>query len=125
MAANIQSAKAYLIAHSKQLAEALISMVANPQTPASVKLKAIEMALDRIGLPALRASITQTVGANVDLRSLQETKEELIDRQRELAERMEKLAPKLIKARPIERELNNARKATQVLPYPGCEVGDP
>ena len=115
MAHSIHAAKAYLAAHSKQLAEALVSMVNNPQTPASVKLKAIEMALDRIGLPALRASITQNVGTMVDLRSLQDTKSELIERQKELAEKMEQLSPTQI--RKNEREFENARKTADVLPY--------
>jgi hypothetical protein len=125
MARNIQDAKAYLTAHSKNLVEALVRMVKSPQVAASVRLKAIETALDRIGLPALRASITQTVQAGADFGSLQETKAELLARQKELAERIAQLQPGICAPAETDRELRNARETSQVLPYTEGPLGDP
>ena len=128
MAHNIQETKAYLTAHAKQFAEALVRLVKAPQTPATIRLKAIESALDRIGLPALRASITQVVPATMDLRSLEDTKAELLERQKELTERMEDLQlepPAKKAAERNERALDQARDASKVLPYSDGPLGDP
>lgn len=117
MTPGIQDAKAYLLTHAKDLAMALVAMANDAKTPASVRLKAIEMALDRIGLPALRATITQKMTQHVDLEALQETRLGLVQRQRELRARIGRVDPKLLKEGK-ERELANARKTSQVLPFP-------
>jgi hypothetical protein len=117
MTPGIQDAKAYLLTHAKDLARALVAMANDTKTPASVRLKAIEMALDRIGLPALRATITQKVSQTVDLDALQETRLGLVQRQRELRARIGRVDPKLLREAK-DREIENARSTSRVLPYP-------
>ena len=117
MTPGIQSAKTYLLAHAEDLAKALITIVNDTKVPAAARLKAVEMALDRIGMPALRATITQKVSQTIDLEALQETRMGLLQRQRDLRARIGKVDPKLLRETK-DKEIENARKTSQVLPYP-------
>lgn len=76
---QIQVLREQLKEYAPMALEELKKVIQSNKTPSKTKLDAITLILDRIGLPALRASINQTVvSQNQDLGSLIETKTKLM-----------------------------------------------
>jgi hypothetical protein len=99
---DIKELKKTLLDFAPAAIEELKSIIMNNKTSAKVKLDAITLLFDRVGLPALRASISQTlVGAPFDLGNLIEAKTQLTLEAERLDTDLLEVENKLGKASPI------------------------
>jgi len=68
--------------------EAILAMVVDRETGARARLKAFEALADRGGLPAVKATLTQNINANVDPNALMERKVSLLEERKAIAQQM-------------------------------------
>jgi sugar-specific transcriptional regulator TrmB len=77
--------------------EKVIQILENPSTPAAAKIKAFEALANRAGLPALTATMTQSVKTTIDPKELLEERRSLLQEQRMLETERDSLRQELSK----------------------------
>ncbi len=77
--------------------EKVLEILESPSTPATAKIKAFEALANRAGLPALTATMTQTVKTTIDPKELLEERQSLLAEQRQLEVERDSLRDELSK----------------------------
>jgi len=99
---DIRELKSNLLDFAPVAIEELKSIITDGRSSAKVKLDAITLLFDRVGLPALRASISQTlIGSPMDLGNLIESKTQLALESEKLSSDINEIEVKLGKANPF------------------------
>lgn len=99
---DIRELKSNLLDFAPVAIEELKSIITDGRSSAKVKLDAITLLFDRVGLPALRASISQTlIGSPMDLGSLIESKTQLALESEKLNSDITEIEVKLGKANSV------------------------
>jgi hypothetical protein len=99
---DIRELKSNLLDFAPVAIEELKSIITDGRSSAKVKLDAITLLFDRVGLPALRASISQTlIGSPMDLGNLIESKTQLALESEKLNSDINEIEVKLGKANSV------------------------
>lgn len=100
--------------------DALAEVIKNEGIGAMSRVRAFEALANRGGLPEVKATVTQSMTQNVNIRELRETRDELLQEQKHLAGEMRQLEGRLNK----NEDRNHASAPLQVLPQPSGSEGD-